>query len=176
MEKTEKKVILSLDVATKTGWALYRNGSIIKHGTKCFHSDSRIKDFGEWLSEIIEKYQIATIVAENIYREHDRTKDAVFWVLAKMQGVLEFITNKNNIEFTLLNPLQIKNEIIPTTYKHQRKEDKQRMINRIQSLGYKLANDKADDEADAIGILITYLQSRKLKIKYPLEKIGSIER
>lgn len=166
----KEQVILSIDGATKTGYAIYKNKKIIEHGTKHFTPSRRIFQYGEWLLETINKWQITHIAAEDIFREHNHTKDTAFHVLSKMQGILEYISYKNNIELTLLNPLQVKSKIIPRfRTKYNRDEDKQRMINRIKRLGYQMESDKADDEADAIGILIAHLDNRNLPVTHPNE-------
>ena len=129
-----KDVILSIDGATKTGWAIYENGKIIKHGTKRFAQKTRIPQYGSWLLDMIGKYGVTHVVAENVYREHSRTEDKAFWVLANMQGVLEYITGTNNVPCTLINPLMVKSYMIPSV-QHNRNEDKARMINRVKHLG-----------------------------------------
>lgn len=48
-----------------------------------------------------------------------------------------------------------------------RATDKQRMINRVTALGYNLETPTADDEADAIGIMLYYLDSHDLPITHP---------
>lgn len=166
-EMGKKQVILSIDGATKTGWVVYKNGVITEHGTKAFKPKSRLLDYGNWLNRMIKKYKVTDIVAENVFREHSRTKDKAFWALANMQGVLVYVAESSNIPTTFVNPLQVKGYMIPSIKQHERTEDKQRMIRRVKSLGYQLANDKADDEADAIGILLTYLYNKNLPVTHP---------
>lgn len=162
-----EKIILSIDGATKTGWAIYKDGRIILHGTKKFIPQRRYIDYFRWLMEIITKYKITHIVAEDIFREHSRTMDNAFYVLSKMQGVLECAAGINGKTITLLNPLQVKNNMIPSLKPHNRKNDKIRMINRVNFLGYQLETEKSDDEADAIGILITYLDNNNIPVNHP---------
>lgn len=163
----KEKVILAIDGATKTGWAIYKNGIIVKHGTKQFASATRIKQYGRWLCDIVGENGITHIVAEDIYRLHNRTQDKAFLALAKMQGVLEYVASSANVELSLINPLQVKFMMIPSVTRHERKDDKQRMISRVKFLGYELENDKADDEADAIGILLTYLYNKGIPVTHP---------
>lgn len=163
---TKEKVILSIDGATKTGWAIYKNGKIVKHGTKRFTNPICGKYFN-WLVQMIGENEVTHIAAEDIYRLHNRTQDKAFLALAKMQGVLCAVAENNKVDLTLLNPLQVKFVMIPSVTRHERKDDKQRMINRVKFLGYQLENDKADDEADAIGILITYLHNNGIPVKHP---------
>lgn len=159
--------ILALDSATKTGWAIYKNGKIIKHGTKTFRPKTRVADYGRWLKTTIEQNEVTTIVAEDIYREHNRMKDEAFLALAQLQGALMYISSVYEMGLNFLNPLLVKNHMIPSFRAHERTEDKKRMINRVKRLGYQLESDKADDEADAIGILITYLNNRNLPVIHP---------
>lgn len=166
----KNQTILALDSATKTGWAIYKNGKIIKHGTKRLKPSTRELDYGEWLTKIIETNKITTIVAEDIYREHHRTQDKAFQTLSQLQGVLKYICGINEVDLIFLNPLMIKNHMIPSIRKHEREQDKIRMINRVKKLGYELETDSSDDEADAIGILITYLDNKHLPVIHPNQK------
>lgn len=162
-------VILSVDAAQKTGWAIYKNGRIIEHGTKQLKRTSKFGSYGEWLKRMINKYNVNCIVAEDVFRKKDHTRENAYSALTKMQGVLLYVIETEGLESAFLNPLLVKDTMIPTVYwkKHERTEDKKRMINRVQSLGYGLDSDTADDEADAIGILITYLKSKKYPLTHP---------
>lgn len=170
MVSMEKQVILSIDGATKSGWAIYSNGEIIAHGTKRLRCTTRCYDYDVWLTDIIKQYGVTNIVAEDIYRDHNHQLDRAFYVLAKLHGVLETISCKYKIEIVFLDPLRVKRHMIPSMKKHERKEDKQRMINRIRHLGYTLETDNANDEADAIGILITYLETHNIPIVHPCKE------
>lgn len=44
------------------------------------------------------------------------------------------------------------------------------MIEAVTKLGYQLEKPMADDEADAIGILLTYLYSKGLPVTHPNDK------
>lgn len=175
--KEENKIILAIDGATKTGWALYTNGKITAHGTKQFKKETRESQYGNWLETMITKYGITNIVAEDIYRQQDRTRDKAFQVLANLQGVLNYMVQTHKVEPYYISPISVKNHmnITPPFRKLQSDEEKQRqrvlnktrMINRVKQLGYVLENDKADDEADAIGILISYLEIYELPVKHP---------
>lgn len=169
--KKEQKdnVILAIDGATKTGYAVYKNDRIIEHGTERFRPTRRCYDYSKWAQKMINKHGITQIVAEDIFREHSRTKDKAFYVLAKLHGVLEDRNERNGLpEVCFINPLMVKRFMIPRMCtKYERSEDKQRMINRVTHLGYNLESEKADDEADAIGILLTYLDAKGLPINHP---------
>lgn len=168
--KTQKdNIILAIDGATKTGYAIYKNGRIIVSGTMKFRKSVREQTYGEWVQKMIVEYDVTQIVAEDIYREHSRMLDNAFYALAKLHGVLMYVNGINGLpDVSFLNPLKVKNYMIPTIRKlHTREEDKQRMINRVAHLGYTLESEKADDEADAIGILLTYLNIHDLPINHP---------
>ena len=165
----KERVILSIDGATRTGYAIYKGGAIIAHGTKQFTPSKRVEQYGDWLQQTIGEWQVTEIVTEDIYREHDHTKDRAFLSLALMQGALRVITYQNGITPTFLNPLLIKSHMIPSfgRKKCTREENKQRMINRVKGYGYQLEHDNTDDEADAIGILITYLDEYNIPVVHP---------
>lgn len=170
---TENTTILSIDGATKTGYAIYKDGRITEHGTKRFRKETRCCEYGCWLEKIIKEKGVTHIVAENIYREHTQTKDAAFQVLANLQGVLVYISGCYNVPVTFYDPLFVKSKIIPTVWgkQHTRTEDKERMIGCVTNrYGYSLADSKADDEADAIGIMITYLLANNLPVTHPKDK------
>lgn len=169
-KETQKgNVILAIDGATKTGYAVYENGKIIVSGTMKFRKSVREQTYGEWVQKMIVKYGITQIVAEDVYREHSRMLDNAFYALSKLHGVLMYVNGINGLpDVSFINPLIVKRYMIPTVFKqHTREEDKQRMICRVTHLGYTLESDKADDEADAIGILLTYLNIHDLPINHP---------
>lgn len=169
---TENTTILSIDGATKTGYAIYKDGRITEHGTKRFRKETRSYEYGCWLEKIIKEKGVTQIVAEDIYREHTQTKDKAFQVLANLQGVLKYISGCYNVPVTFYNPLFVKSNIISTSSEqHTRTEDKERMIRCVTNrYGYSLADSKADDEADAIGIMITYLLEHNMPVTHPKDK------
>lgn len=163
-----EKVILSLDTATKTGYAIWRNGAIVKSGTKRFHHSEyrRIKDYDEWLYNILTEWGVTDVVAEDIYRTHDKQRDNAFTVLAEMRAVTILTSQELGITPAFANPLAVKKDMINGTTRN-RATDKQRMINRVTALGYNLETPTADDEADAIGIMLHYLDNNDLPITHP---------
>lgn len=160
------KTILSLDGATKTGWAIYQDGYITQHGTKAFDRVLRNPQYGSWLSEMINKHKVTEVVAEDIYRDASHTRDNAFHTLAQMQGVADYITYTHNVPLTLIDPRRIKDCMLGTFCKYN-SDLKAKMICRVEALGYKLEHAKAHDEADAIGILITYLKRLDLPLYVP---------
>ena len=173
MEK--ETVIMSIDPAEKTGWAIYKNGKIVKHGTKSF-AKSTCGKYMNWLLKMIGEYEATHIAAEAIFREATHKKDKAFWALAAMQGVLCAVAENSQLDLTFIDPKEAKETMISnlwlklrkcTNEKERRTECKRLMISRVKFLGYKLENDKADDEADAIGILLTYLYNKGIPVTHP---------
>ena len=87
--KTKSPVILSIDGATKTGWAIYKNGEIIAHDTQKFKPETREGQYSEWLENKIIQHNVTHVVAEDIYQDQDGRKDKAFQVLSGLQGVLK---------------------------------------------------------------------------------------
>lgn len=83
METKRQQVILSIDGATKTGWAIYKNGTIVTHGTKRFDSNKRIPQYYKWLSKIIEENKITHIVGEDISENTTIQKTMLFMCCRK---------------------------------------------------------------------------------------------
>lgn len=174
MEKIQS--ILALDTATKTGYAIYHNGKIIKHGTKEFRAstkESKPHKFFKWLESTITQYNVTTIVAEDIFRKHgndyeQREYDNVVIGLGKLHGALECLCDEYpTITRKVVQPLHWKRDIIPVRGKRTREGDKARMLHRAKTLGYILETSGADDEADAIGIMLYYLESNHLPVTHP---------
>ncbi len=166
--ETPEKVILSLDCATKTGYAIWRNGAIVTSGTKRFsHSETqRIKGYSEWLQSMLAEWQVTDIIAEDIYRETSKQRDSAFFVLSEIRAITVLESAAQHITPTFANPLQVKRYMINGTTRN-RITDKQRMINCVTALGYTLETPNADDEADAIGIMLYYLDAHNLPITHP---------
>lgn len=172
---TNKNVILSIDAATKTGWAIYKNGKIVKHGTKDLGKVTRIEKYVNWLMQMIGENEVTHIAAEDIFKKDDVRKDTLE-SLSEMKGALKAVSYIQNIGVSFIAPLAVKTTMLRNYWyemqrcksaKERRFKGKELMLKRIMNLGYTLENDKADDEADAIGILITYLQNNNIPVKHP---------
>lgn len=166
--ETPEKVVLSLDCATKTGYAIWRNGAIVKSGTEHFHHSEhkRIIGYKEWLYNTLTEWGVTDVVAEDIYRTHDKQKDSAFMVLCELRAITILTSEELGITPAFVNPLAVKKYMINGTTRN-RATDKQRMINRVTTLGYNLETPTADDEADAIGIMLCYLDVHDLPITHP---------
>ena len=169
---TNTDVILSLDAATKTGWAIYQNGKITNHGTKVLDNEFPEMSYQHWLFDMIDKYKVTKIVAEDIFRDASHLKDTAYQFLSRIKGVLICTANIEGIFPVFINPLRVKSHLFPVIgyRRYTRKEYKQKMINRVNALGYTLEKPKADDEADAIGVMIAYLETHDFPVEHPKKR------
>ena len=165
--------ILALDTASKkTGYAVYKKGRIIKSGTWKLKPEKKYSMLLDKLEQTIKRYGITLIVAEDIYQSKDKRN--AYEILCKCQCIVEIMSERYNIPLsTGFNPIRVKQHIWrynPYNEIHKkltRTEHKERMIKAITNLGYKLETENADDEADAIGLLITYVGSYKYEMMHP---------
>lgn len=169
-------VILALDVASrKTGYAIYRNGKITKSGTWKLKTLTPLKSLYAQINNTIEQYGANRIVVEDIYLDkHEdkvtRSSEGVFRRLAECRGIVELIGEFAKIPIMSIQPTRVKNKFMPFYTPKDRNDKKAKTIEIIQRLGYKLDNDKADDEADAIALLITFVEGFHYPITHPVAK------
>lgn len=171
-DKIYTGAILALDQASaKTGYAIYKNGQIVKSGTWKLKQDYRFADLSDRLDVAITKYDITQIVAEDIYKDADVRKDKAFMVLAECRGIVKMMSQYYNLPAVVfISPIRAKQYTWGMAPRHsgmERKEQKACMIRAVQRKGFTLKNDRADDEADAIGILLTYLSNHDYTITSP---------
>jgi crossover junction endodeoxyribonuclease RuvC len=180
--------ILALDTSSsKTGYAIYKDGKIIEHGSIRLigHGDSdtekiqnRLAKLYTKIGELISKHNITQIVAEDIFRDSDPRKQKAFDVLAQCRGIVIASNTQNELPpVFFINPLKVKHDIwgySSSIRSHRimtRQEQKERMCKAVEHLGYKLKIDrksnKDNDQADAIGILITYLNAHDFQVTHP---------
>lgn len=167
--ENNNEVILALDIAShKTGYAIYKNGKIAQHGTWQLSEDVELVTK---VNAIVVKNKVTDIVAEDIFHSKEIKLETAYRVLCECRGIVKAVAKMNNIQISFINPLMVKKRIWNYGYHNStlsRQEQKQRMINRItKSYGYSLENSKADDEADAIGILIVFLEKYDLPVVHP---------
>ena len=148
-----KRTILALDTATKCGWALWRDGKLINSGVWNFGSKTtgrKLSNFAAKLFEVIQHEQITEIVAEDIFL--DKSKPKVFMSLGAMRGVLLLVVEYLDMPISFIEPQQHKRYLCHSSY--ATKADTQKAL---QRLGY--GQIESNDEADAIAILLTYIQA-----------------
>ncbi|MBD5210250.1 MAG: crossover junction endodeoxyribonuclease RuvC [Bacteroidales bacterium] len=154
-----KRTILALDTATKCGWALWSDGKLINSGVWNFGSKTtgrKLSTFAAQLFQIITKEQITEIVAEDIFL--DKSKPKAFMSLGAMRGVLLSVVEYLDIPISFIEPQQHKRYLCRSSY--ATKADTQKAL---QRLGY--GQIESNDEADAIAILLTYIQAPIQPIK-----------
>lgn len=104
-KKKKSKRIIALDNATHiTGWAIFDNNELISYGkyiVKASNTPDRIIEVGDWLIGLLNKWEPDTIILEDIQQQ---SNVSTFKTLAKLQGVLEYITKKNNTEYYIISP------------------------------------------------------------------------
>lgn len=167
-ERIYNGTTLALDLASgKTGYAIYRNDKIIKSGTWVLKSQTRYADLYNNIVNTIDKYEISNLVIEDIFKDND--KPTAFQILAECRGIAECIAQLRRVPTSFIRPIAVKQHICGIRYNKDtsHRQYKDMMIRRITKLGYKLEKQNADDEADAIGLLITYLDNHNYIVKHP---------
>ncbi|MBD5415633.1 MAG: crossover junction endodeoxyribonuclease RuvC [Bacteroides sp.] len=176
--------ILALDTASnKTGYAIYKDGAIIKSGVWRLNTLRKLSDLESRITATLAKYHITEIVAENIYKSQDTRLQSAFDVLSQCQGVLRCISERTDTPLTLIDPRRAKRAIWGYTTSNPRHktmpraEQKERMVRAIQRLGYTLEADRngnpSNDQADAIGIMLTHLRAKELPVCHPTPTNGT---
>lgn len=150
--------ILSLDLSTKSsGWAVFENDNLIDYG--CITSSStdlikRIQIMTNGIKEILEKYEINKIIAEEVRPQggfgagNIQTHRALMW----LQAAIAFMLYDNFKKLTLYF-------IYPSSWRADcgikqgrgTKRESQKELD-IQFVKEKFNIDVNDDIADAIGI------------------------
>lgn len=183
--------ILALDTSSsKTGYAIYKNGKITEHGSirllskgtnDIERTQSRLAQLYTKVCNLISKYNATQLVAEDIFRDNDQRKQSAFDILAQCRGVIVASNTQNQLPpISFINPLKVKYDIWGYTTSNRlhrqltRQEQKQYMCRAVELLGYQLKTDrngnKDNDQADAIGILVSYLNSHKIPVTHPNAK------
>lgn len=184
----DKITILALDPAShKTGWAIYRNGRITDHGvitlkgvgeTSSERTDNRIIDLKNKVCKLIEKHKVAQVVSEDVFRDGDIKHDVASMVLSMCRAAVTIANNDCGLpKIIRYNPQYVKATVWGYSASKRvcknmtRQRQKEMMCKAVKELGYILNTTKggtaSDDEADAIGVLITHLRDKKLPITHP---------
>lgn len=180
--------ILSLDTASrKVGFAIYKNEAITAHGsirlrekgeTDCERTQYRMIELYDKVCCLIQKHGITQIVAEDIFKDNDPRKHSAVEVLGTCRGVVIAANYANELpQVQFINPLYAKSVMWGYTSSRKshremkREEQKACMCRAVEQLGYTLSTtnngNKDNDQADAIGILITYLNNHNIPVKHP---------
>ena len=138
--------IIALDNATHiTGWAVFDNQDLVSYGkyiTKSSDTSDRILEVGDWLTNLLNKWEPNTIILEDIQQQNNVS---TFKVLAKLQGVLEYISKKNEVEYYIISPATWKsNAHVQGRSRVDQKKSAQLIVQRLYNI------QATQDESDAI--------------------------
>lgn len=138
-------IIISLDQATVTGYAVSVDGKIIDSGT--FEStkkeyDQKINDIKKGMVVLIEKYSPHLVTVEDVQFQNNYE---VYHKLSKLQGVLVNYLIENDTLYEIIEPVRWKSKMLIKGKK--REEQKANAILKAAEHGYETASE---DVADAI--------------------------
>ena len=157
-----KRNILSIDQATYiSGYSIYRNGKIRKSDIiKCKGTNhgKRYLQFYNQLNDIIERYKINEIVAEDVYKGEMKG----YLRLGEIRGVLKMAAASKGLPIKFVTPSEHKENLTSNMY-----ANKTETMNVLNELGYKF---KDDNEADSISIMLSYLYKEHLPVTHPNQK------
>ena len=145
-KKKNAQRIIALDNATHiTGWAVFDNNQLVSYGkytTRDKDTSERIVEMGDWLSNLLLKWEPNTIILEDIQQQNNVS---TFKVLAKLQGVLEYISKKNGVEYYIISPATWKhNAQVQGRTRVDQKRSAQLIVNKLYGV------QATQDECDAI--------------------------
>lgn len=171
-----EETILSLDTATHTGYAVYKDGKIIESGvwnlgrTKEMH-DPRHCNLLNHIDDIVDKYNVTILVAEEIYK--DPARHSAFMVLAELRGVVKLAAYDNYLSLRFIDYRRVQDHILPyNLYRRtltdaqkseQRELNKMKMVNGVKARKYEIHTTDPkyiNDEADAIAQLLYFMHSQ----------------
>ena len=145
-KKKNAQRIIALDNATHiTGWAVFDDTNLVSYGkytTKSSDTSDRILEMGDWLTNLLNKWEPNTIILEDIQQQNNVS---TFKVLAKLQGVLEYISKKNEVEYYIISPATWKsNAGVKGKSRTDQKKSAQLIVNSLYGI------QATQDESDAI--------------------------
>lgn len=145
---------LALDLGTKTGFAIFKDGTIISGTKKLRHSKSasglRFLDFRRWLIETVKSHGIREIYYERVYRHCGTEAGHVY---GGFMYHLAAVVEELNVKCTGIPVTTIKK--LTTGNGNASKND---VIEVIRSKGF---NSQDDNEADSLAILLIALNRLK---------------
>ena len=151
---SEEVRILSITPATKSGWAVYRDGRIIAHGVERFRAGKEMASrYCKWLVGMLEKYGITHVVAEEAFMGGA----GMCVPLERMKNFLERVCREFHKRWHF-----IRGGVMPSN-------GKAAIVGIVKYFGYELESDEADGEANAIGVMLTYLEICGFPVTHPNE-------
>lgn len=156
----QEKVILALDLGTKTGWALYSNDKILS-GVQDFslklseknRQGKRFEKFEEFLNLMHQTYNINYVFFEKVMQHHKSRAAAAIY--SGFWAILINWCEKNNITYEGVSVGTIKRFIAGKG--NASKED---VIESVKNRGF--TDIKDDNEADALALLLYAIGSVKI--------------
>lgn len=179
MVKKKKPInqrILALDAASKhTGYAIMIGNKVIKSGTWDLKPKTKYADLYSRIEQTIKQYDIDTIAVEDIFNQYDakyyenlpKYSRSTYQVLCMVRGVIAAVAEINDIPLSAYVPLHIKNKLWGYNGGYSRDKQKERMIKVVTDMGYQLEQPTADDEADAIAVLIYHCRTNNVELHHP---------
>ncbi|MCI5108662.1 MAG: crossover junction endodeoxyribonuclease RuvC [Candidatus Pacebacteria bacterium] len=153
----QNKRILAVDPGyERLGIAVLENDKLLF--SECFKTKKedlhheRIKQVGERIQEVIDKYNPEIFAIEELFWG---TNQKTALLVAETRGVLLFVASRNKLTVREFKPVEVK--IAITGYGRSTKNQIMSMVPKI----IKIEKDiKSDDEFDAIAVGITCFQTR----------------
>lgn len=180
--------ILALDTASrKSGYAIYTDGTIITSGsfslrekgeTPTERTQSREIALYDKVCDLISKHNVTQVVAEDIFKSDNPELHSAWEVLGTCRGVIISATHASELPpVQFITPVRAKHEMWGYSSSRQTHREMERdtqkalMCRAVERLGYTLNRDRNgnpdNDQADALGILITYLKLHNIPVTHP---------
>ena len=157
-----RKVVLALDLGTKTGWALYDSDKMLS-GVENFslkakeknRPGKRFEKFEEFLNLMHKTYNINYVFFEKVMQHHKSRAAAAIY--SGFWAILINWCEKNNIIYQGVGVGTIK--LFIACKGNASKED---VVNSLKYRGFN--NIKDDNEADALALLIYAIEVRNNRV------------
>ena len=152
------KNILFIDLATKSGFAVYNEESqkIVKFGSVKFKGSchgSKLDSCREWLDRITTEFNAAVVIVEDVYipLDKERKSTSAFKLLSEYHGIGELFCCYCSLEYCVIEASAHHQTLLGwQSKKWARKQIKEETMKRAKVMGYDVCSD---DEADAISLV-----------------------
>lgn len=157
-----KQVILALNVASTTGFAIYKSTleRVVYLGVVNFGiTNDRPDNLRKWLLQMISKYKINLIVADQAIKKSNAPRERYTYKLLKgLHDVVKQIAKENKIPSVFYTPIEARNIVFGYSFNHYagRKSIKQYVVAYVDKMGFDIRSN--DDMADAVVIMQAYLK------------------
>ncbi len=156
--------ILALDTASRaTGYAIYQGGVIIKSGVWKLKPQRNLVELYKYITEAISRNNVSQVIAEDIYKNPDKRN--AYERLSECRGIVTLCNQTAQLpEIAFIESSRVCNELwgynpYKTYYRQMsRAEKKEHTIKYLINRGYLSDSETSDDRADAIALLLAWLQ------------------